>query len=186
YYETGTGKVVVRGQYTIETLSRGKVNIIFHEMPFQVSAEAIIETIKKRQQNNKLQDIAEVRDLTDKKNGFRLVIETKAGTNYKAVINDLFKETRDEESFNINNIVLVYGRPKKIGVLELLHRFIQFRKECIALKTTHRIEKIDNRLYQLDALLKALVDIDKAIAIIRNSETSQQAKEELMVEFKLE
>src|SRR5699024_6501243 len=91
YYETGTGKVVVRGQYTIETLSRGKVNIIFHEMPFQVSAEAIIETIKKRQQNNKLQDIAEVRDLTDKKNGFRLVIETKAGTNYKAVINDLFK-----------------------------------------------------------------------------------------------
>lgn len=186
YYETGRGRVVVRGKYEIEKLARGKVNITFYELPFQVSAEKMIESVKKAQENNKLKDVAKIQDFTDRDNGLNLTIETKAGTNYKNVIAEVFKETPAENAFSVNGTFLLDGKPQVVGVLELIHRFIAFRKACIIRRSQTRLEKIDARLYQLDALLKALVDIDKAIAIIRKSDEVEVAKTELMKAFKLE
>lgn len=186
YYESGTGSFTVRGRYHVETLSRGKVKIIFYELPFQVSIEKTINSIQQGQQNGKFAEIANVKDLTDRKNGLRMSIETKAGTNYKKVINDIFSSTPAESSFSVINNVLVDKTPTIVSTVDLIKRFVDFRRECVVRKARNRIGKIESRMHQLQGLLAALIDIDKAISIIRNAESPDDARRELMEGFTID
>lgn len=183
YYETGSGRFTLRGRYNIENMARGKVRIIFTELPYQVSAGDIMEKIRDLQQGGKLKDIATVKDLTDKKNGLRLAIETKAGTNHLSILNELFKMTNLESKFSVNNTVLIDNSPVQTSMIELLKNFIEFRKGCTIRKAETRIGKIDKRITQLDAILAVLIDIDKAIKIIRGSDTADDARQGLIKGF---
>lgn len=186
YYETGTGSFVVRGRYNVEALARGKMRIIFYELPYQVSAEDIMKRVIQLQGSGKFKELATVKDLTDKKNGLRLVFETKAGVNHLPVIQQLFKETKLEERYSVNSTVLVEGRPIRTGIIDILKGFLQLRREVTALKATVRLGKIEARQHQLSAILAVLIDIDKAIKIIRGSETVALANEGLRKAFKID
>lgn len=186
YFETGSGKFTVRGRYEVENLPRGKKRIIFFELPYQVAATDVIQKIHAMQSTGKFKEISAIKDLTDKKHGLRLAIETKTGVNHLTVLSELFKQTPLESSFSVNNTVLIDGSPVQVSMLDLLKNFIQFRKECTVNKAHHRIGKIDNRLHQLNAILAILIDIDKAIAIIRKAEDADAANAKLQKVFKID
>lgn len=186
YYETGKGRFNIRGRYRIEDMSRGRKRVIFYELPFQVSAESIRADINRIQNNGGMKGIAVARDSTDRKNGLRLVIETKAGSNHLSVINEIFKSTKAEVAISVNNTVLQDDSPECVGILELLGDFIDLRTEVSTRMSENRLESCTSRKHQLDAILAALVDIDKAISIIRSSDTAASAKSELMGSFKLD
>jgi DNA gyrase subunit A len=186
YYTTGSGRFTIRGRYTTESMTRGKMKITFFELPYQVSAENVITKVRALQGLGKFKEIASIKDLTDKKNGMKLVVETKAGTNHLAVLNELFKTTPLEAKFSVNNTVLVDNHPTVVSMIDLLGQFIEFRKQCLIRRSEVRSEKIANRIHQLDALLAALLDIDKAVAIIRHSPTTEEARTGLMEAFTLD
>lgn len=183
YYETGSGSFTIRARYNIENMARGKVRIVFYELPYQVSAEDVIGKIRDAQSGGQLKDIMKVQDLTDKKNGLRLVIETKAGTNHLAVLQQLFKATNLETKFSVNNTVLIENSPVQTSMIDLLRNFVEFRKACTLRRTETRMKAIDRRLAQLEAILAILIDIDKAIAIIRKSDTTEDARQALIKGF---
>lgn len=186
YYTTGSGRFTIRGRYTTEAMTRGKMKISFFELPYQISAENVITKVRALQGLGKFKEIASIKDLTDKKNGMKLVIETKAGTNHLAVLNELFKTTPLEAKFSVNNTVLVDNHPTVVSMIDLLGQFIEFRKQCLIRRSEVRSAKIATRIHQLDALLAALLDIDKAVAIIRKSPTTEEARSGLMKAFKLD
>lgn len=186
YFATGSGTFIVRGRFKTETLNRGKIRIIFYELPYQVSAENVMTKIHLAQSLGKFKEIASVKDLTDKRNGLRLVIETKAGANHLTVINQLFKDTPLEDRFPVNATVLIDGHPLQTPMVDMLKSFVALRREVTGRKTTNRIVKIDHRMHQLAGILAILVDIDKAIKIIRSSETVETARKELGRVFKID
>lgn len=186
YFSTGSGRFTVRARYTTEAMTRGKMKIVFYELPYQISAENVILKVRALQGLGKFKEIASIKDLTDKKNGMKLVVETKAGTNHLSVLNELFKTTPLEAKFSVNNTVLVDGHPTVVTMLDLLGQFIEFRKECLTRRSEVRSEKIASRIHQLDALLAALIDIDQAVAIIRKSPTTDEARTGLMKAFTLD
>lgn len=184
YYETGKGTFVLRGRYEIENLPRGKVNIVFHELPFQTSAESIIKRIQSLQEKgNVFNEIASVKDLSGKNKSVKLVIETKAGTNFKKVVAELFSMTPLEQKMPVNATVLIDNTPVKSSMLNLFERFIDFRRVCYVNRSKTRIGKANARIHQLDAVIAALIDIDKCIAIIRNSDGAEIARNDLMAAF---
>lgn len=186
YYETGNGRFVVRGRYEVENLPRGKARIIFSELPFAVPAEKVIEAVKNAQQKNKLKEISSIKDLTDRRNGLRISIETKSGSNPKQVIADIFKNTPAESSFSVNNTVLIGGLPTVVSMVDLIKGFIEFRKLCVTNKANFRKAKIVHRMGQVDALLAVLIDIDKCISIIRTSDSQDEAKSRLVKDFAID
>lgn len=189
YLETGVGTFTVRGRYNVESLPRGRSRITFYELPYEVSAESVIKTIKKVQQDGKskgkLYDISTMKDLTGKGRGLSLVFETKPGANVQAVLASLFKETAIESKFAVNSTVVVNGTPVVQGMVQQLQQFINFRKVIVRNKATFRLDKIKSRIAQIEALLAALMDIDKAISIIRESKDSAAAQNALVKEFKI-
>lgn len=186
YYETGSGRFAIRGRYTVENLTRGRVRILFYELPFQVSPEKIIAKVQDLQNNGQLKDIATIKDLSDRINGLRLAVDTKVGSNHLSVLNELFKMTPIEQRFSVNNTILIDNTPVKTSMIDMLRGFLALRKTCVLNKAKSRQEKIDQRIYQLSAILAALVDIDKCIKIIRGAETSDDAKSGLMKAFSIE
>lgn len=186
YMETGSGSFIIRGKYRLEPMTRGKMKIIFYELPYQVSAEKVKVKIQSAQQLGKFKEIASVKDLTDMKNGLKLVIETKAGTNHLSVLQQLFKETPIEEKFSVNATVLVDGRPVKRSMIAMLQDFIELRRSVTTRKANNRLEKIASRIHQLEGILAVLIDIDKAIKIIRGSDTTETAQKKLSTTFKID
>ena len=186
YFDTGKGSFVIRGKYEIEALSRGRHVITFYELPYQVSAENVLEAIRKAQSKNKLKDISEAKDLSGMKIGLKVSIYVKAGANPLSVLEELWKETPCQSKFATNNTVLIDGVPKQVGLIDLLDQFIDFRTECFTRKTQFNIDKLEKDMHQLEGILKILVNIDKAIKIIRNSKTDIEAKEELIKTFKVD
>jgi DNA gyrase subunit A len=185
-YETGRGAFRIRGKYTIEAMGRGKSQIIFSELPYGVAAVKIVEAAKKAIDDKRIQGLSDMRDLTDRRSGIRLVFETKAGVNPEAVVFDLFKYTPLETSFSVNNNCLVDGEPKVVGLKELLEIFIQQRVRIVTRRTQNRLEKRNSRMHLVEGLLKALADIDKVIALIRKASDSETAKNSLMKTFKVD
>jgi DNA gyrase subunit A len=185
-YETGRGVIKVQGTAVIESVGRGKHHIIFTELPYEVVAEKVIESIKKLIQLNKLQGIADIKDLSGRNHPTRLVIETKAGVNPQALLFELYKNTPLETSFGINNVAIVEGEPKTLGLKEQLEIFIKHRIDVVTRRTLNRKEKRDKRLHLIDGLLKALANIDEVIKIIRNAADTAIAQAALMKKFKLD
>jgi DNA gyrase subunit A len=200
-YETGRGVVRMRGKVEIGPLEGGRNRqaITVIELPYGIGAEKVIEAVteevrgklitsgpkKGQRQAPKLQGIADIKDLTDRENGTRLVIECKVGVNPQALLADLYRLTPLEQSFGVNNLVLVDGQPQTLGLKALLEVFLAHRYEVVTRRTTFRRRKRQERLHLVDGLLIALLDIDKVVRLIRASENVQAAKDGLMSQFKL-
>ncbi|KKK06848.1 DNA topoisomerase (ATP-hydrolyzing) subunit A [Micromonospora sp. HK10] len=187
-YETGRGVVRMRARVETGPLegSRGRQAITVTELPYGVGAEKVIAAITNEVNKTKrLAGIADVKDLTDRENGTRLVIECKVGVNPQALLADLYRLTPLEQSFGVNNLVLVDGQPQTLGLKELLEVFLAHRYEVVTRRSAYRRRKRQERLHLVDGLLIALLDIDKVVRLIRASEDAQAAKDGLMQKFKL-
>ncbi|NES31056.1 DNA topoisomerase 4 subunit A [Micromonospora terminaliae] len=187
-YETGRGVVRMRARVQTGPLegSRGRQAITVTELPYGVGAEKVIAAITNEVNKTKrLTGIADVKDLTDRENGTRLVIECKVGVNPQALLADLYRLTPLEQSFGVNNLVLVDGQPQTLGLKELLEVFLDHRYEVVTRRSAYRKRKREERLHLVDGLLIALLDIDKVVKLIRASEDAQAARDGLMQRFKL-
>jgi len=184
YMETGRGKVVVRSKAEFETLPSGKVQIVVTEIPYQVNKSQLIKKIADVVQTGKVPDIADIRDESDR-HGLRIVIELKKDAIPKVVLNSLYKYTPLQISFGVINIALVDGRPMQLNIKQLIEQFIQFRIDIIVRRTRYELQKAEERAHILEGLLIALDHIDEVIALIRNSDTVETAKDNLMQRFEL-
>ncbi|MFD8973753.1 MULTISPECIES: DNA topoisomerase (ATP-hydrolyzing) subunit A [Streptomyces] len=184
-YENGRGTFKIRATATVDNVTARRKGIVVTELPFTVGPEKVISKIKDLVGSKKLQGIADVKDLTDRNHGLRLVIEIKNGFVPEAVLEQLYKLTPMEESFGINNVALVDGQPLTLGLKELLEVYLDHRFEVVRRRSEFRRTKKRDRLHLVEGLLVALVDIDEVIRIIRESDNSAQAKERLMERFSL-
>ncbi|WP_399084740.1 DNA topoisomerase (ATP-hydrolyzing) subunit A [Streptomyces sp. BBFR2] len=184
-YEKGRGTFKIRATVAVENVTARRKGIVVTELPFSVGPEKVISKIKDLVGSKKLQGIADVKDLTDREHGLRLVIEIKNGFNPEAVLEQLYKLTPMEESFGINNVALVDGQPLTLGLKELLEVYVDHRFEVVRRRSEFRRGKRRDRLHLVEGLLTALVDIDEVIRLIRSSENSAQAKERLIERFSL-
>ncbi|WP_309052624.1 DNA topoisomerase IV subunit A [Streptomyces sp.] len=184
-YESGRGTFKIRATATVENVTARRKGIVVTELPFSVGPEKVIAKIKDLVGSKKLQGIADVKDLTDRAHGLRLVIEIKNGFVPEAVLEQLYKLTPMEESFGINNVALVDGQPLTLGLKELLEVYLDHRFEVVRRRSEFRRGKKRDRLHLVEGLLVALLDIDEVIRLIRQSENSAQAKERLIERFSL-
>jgi DNA gyrase subunit A len=183
-YESGRGSFRMRATARVETIGRRK-GIVVTELPYAVGLEKIVERIKVLVQGKKLQGISDVKDLTDMANGTRLVIEVKNGFVPEAILEQLYKLTPMEESFGINNVCLVDGQPRTLGLKELLDVFLGHRYDVVRRRSEFRRDKKAERLHLVDGLLVALLDIDEVIQVIRSSDDAAAARARLMDIFEL-
>ncbi|MGW1182866.1 DNA gyrase/topoisomerase IV subunit A [Streptomyces drozdowiczii] len=184
-YAKGRGTFKIRATATVENVTPRRKGLVVTELPFTVGPEKVISKIKDLVSAKKLQGIADVKDLTDRSHGLRLVIEIKNGFVPEAVLEQLYKLTPMEESFGINNVALVDGQPLTLGLKELLEVYLDHRFDVVRRRSEFRRTKRRNRLHLVEGLLVALVDIDEVIRLIRSSDNSAQAKERLMERFSL-
>ncbi|WP_030838213.1 DNA gyrase/topoisomerase IV subunit A [Streptomyces sp. NRRL F-4474] len=184
-YENGRGSFKIRATVAVENVTARRKGLVVTELPFTVGPEKVIAKIKDLVGSKKLQGIADVKDLTDRAHGLRLVIEIKNGFHPEAVLEQLYKLTPMEESFGINNVALVDGQPLTLGLKELLEVYLDHRFEVVRRRSEFRRTKRRDRLHLVEGLLVALVDIDEVIRLIRDSENSAQAKARLIERFSL-
>ncbi|GAA2457056.1 MULTISPECIES: DNA gyrase/topoisomerase IV subunit A [Streptomyces] len=184
-YESGRGTFKIRATATVENVTARRKGLVVTELPFAVGPEKVIAKIKDLVAAKKLQGIADVKDLTDREHGLRLVIEIKNGFIPEAVLEQLYKLTPMEESFGINNVALVDGQPLTLGLKELLEVYLDHRFEVVRRRSEFRRTKKRDRLHLVEGLLVALLDIDEVIRVIRSSDNSAQAKERLIERFSL-
>ncbi|MGW7352396.1 DNA gyrase/topoisomerase IV subunit A [Streptomyces sp. NPDC054784] len=184
-YATGRGTFKIRATAAVEQVTARRKGLIVTELPFAVGPEKVISKIKDLVNAKKLQGIADVKDLTDRAHGLRLVIEIKNGFNPEAVLEQLYKLTPMEESFGINNVALVDGQPLTLGLKELLEVYVDHRFEVVRRRSEFRRTKRRDRLHLVEGLLVALLDIDEVIRLIRSSENAAQAKDALIGRFGL-
>ncbi|AVZ75737.1 DNA topoisomerase IV [Streptomyces lunaelactis] len=184
-YESGRGTFKIRATVAVEDVTARRKGLVVTELPFTVGPEKVIAKIKDLVSSKKLQGIADVKDLTDRSHGLRLVIEVKNGFIPEAVLEQLYKLTPMEESFGINNVALVDGQPLTLGLKELLEVYLDHRFNVVRRRSEFRRTKRRDRLHLVEGLLVALIDIDEVIRLIRSSDNSAQAKERLIEHFSL-
>ncbi len=178
-YRTGRGLIKVRSTYHIEE-GKNKDSVVFTEIPYQENKVSIIEKISECVKDGRIQEIADVRDESDK--DIRLVIELKMSASPDVVVNQLFKFTQLSATFSIINIALLRGRPETLGLKELLVEYKRHRMEIIRRRTRYLLRKAEERAHIVEGLLKALDIIDEVIALIRSSQTDDEAQSRLMTE----
>jgi DNA gyrase subunit A len=184
-YLTGKGSFKTRATTRIEKLTPRRSGIVVTELPYLVGPEKVIERMKTLVQGKKLQGISDVKDLTDRKHGLRLVIEVKNGFNPEAVLEQLFRLTPMEDSFGINSVALVDGQPQTLGLKDLLRHYVEFRIDVVRRRTAHRLRKAQDQLHLVLGLLIAILDIDEVIQLIRTSDDTATARTRLMSVFDL-
>ncbi|MBL8932213.1 MAG: DNA topoisomerase IV [Kineosporiaceae bacterium] len=184
-YATGRGTFRTRATTRVEAVTARRQGIVVTELPYLVGPEKIKEKIKDLVQAKRLQGIADVVDLTDREQGLRLVIELKGGFNADAVLEQLFRLTPMEDSFSVNNVALVEGQPRTLGLREMLEVYVAHRLEVVRRRCVHRLGRAGDRLHLVEGLLIAILDIDEVIAVIRSSDDTPQARERLMAIFDL-
>jgi DNA gyrase subunit A len=184
-YETGRGIFRTRAATRIEQVTPRRSGIVVTELPYGVGPEKIKERIKDLVQAKKLQGIADVADLTDRHQGLRLVIEIRSGFHPEAVLEELYRLTPLEDTFGINNVALVDGQPRVLGLRELLEIYVEHRLNVVRRRTEFRRKKRMDRLHLVDGIIIALLNIDEVIQIIRTSDDAAAAKERLIAIFDL-
>jgi DNA gyrase subunit A len=182
-YETGRGVVRMRATAEVGALPRGKSSITVTELPYGVGAERVIAKVTELVTGKKLQGIADVKDLTDRSLGTQLVFEVKAGFNPQAVLAELYRLTPLEESFGINNLALVDGQPRTLGLKELLQVFLDHRVDVVTRRSRYRLRKAQERAHLVEGLLLALAHIDEVVRIIRASPDVAVARVALVDRF---
>ncbi|MGY2703883.1 DNA gyrase/topoisomerase IV subunit A [Nocardioides sp. HB32] len=184
-YETGRGTFRMRATACVESITNRRKGIVVTELPYGVGTEKVIERIKTLVQGKKLQGISDIKDLTDRENGLRLVIEVKNGFVPEALLEQLYKLTPMEDTFGINAVALVDGQPRTLSLKEMLRVFLDHRFEVVRRRSEFRRRKAADRLHLVEGLLVAILDIDEVIQLIRASDNAAAAKERLMSVFDL-
>jgi DNA gyrase subunit A len=190
-YETGRGRVIVRGRAHIEPMERGKERIIVTEMPYQVAkgdgrgdGGGLIRKIAEQVQNGRIKEISDLRDESDR-SGIRLVIELKRDAIPKVVLNKLYKHTPLQTTFGVNMVALVDGVPRTLGLLPIVKNYVDHQRDVIVRRTKHELREREARLHILEGLLVAIADIDAVIELIRGSSDPESARDGLMERFEL-
>ncbi len=184
-YASGRGTFRTRAKVAVENLTPRKTGLVVTELPYLVGPERVIEKIKDGVQSKKLVGISDVNDLTDRNHGLRLVIGIKSGFNASAVLEQLYKHTPLEEGFGINNVALVGGSPRTLGLRELLDVYVQHRLAVVTRRSEYRLARRRERLHLVEGLLVAILDIDEVIEVIRSSDDSEAARSRLQDVFDL-
>ena len=184
-YETGRGSFRTRATARVESITARRKGIVVTELPYMVGPERVRQRIAELVRSKKLQGVADVEDYTDRNTSLRLVIELKSGFVPEAVLEQLYRLTPLEESFAINNVALVDGQPRTLGLKELLEVFLRHRLDVVRRRSEFRRTKAADRLHLVDGLLIALLDIDEVIQLIRSSEDATDARNRLMSVFDL-
>jgi len=184
-YQTGKGAFKVRAKVETGKVTTRKQGITITELPFNIGPEKVVERISDLVKAKKIQGISDIVDLTDGQSGTRVVIELKNGFEPDQVLENLFKLTPLEDAFSINAVALVNGKPKTLGLKELLQVFVDHRIEVVTRRSNFRKDKAAARLNLVDGLLKAIIDIDKVVKIVRGSDDANEAKAALIKSFKL-
>jgi len=184
-YETGRGAFKTRAKVSIENLTARKTGLVVTELPYLVGPEKVIAKIKDGVTAKKIQGISDVTDLTDRTHGLRLVIGIKTGFDPDAVLEQLYKLTPLEESFNINNVALVDGGPLTLGLRDLLVVYVNHRIDVVTRRTKWRLDRRRERLHLVEGLLIAILDIDEVIQVIRTSDDTDAARTRLIEVFEL-
>ncbi len=184
-YETGRGIFRTRAAARIEKITPRRTGIVVTELPYGIGPEKVVARIKDLVQAKKLAGIADLKDLTDRHRGLQLVIEVRSGFHPEAVLEELYRLTPMEDTFGINNVALVDGQPRLLGLRDLLQIYVDHRIEVVRRRTAHRRRKREDRMHLVDGLLIALLNIDEVIQVIRTSDDAAAAKERLMAVFDL-
>ena len=180
---TGRGSVTMRSRATIEE-NNGKARIIVHELPYQVIKARLIEKIAELVREKKIEGITDLRDESDR-TGMRIVIELRRDVNPSVVLNNLYKQTQLQTNFGINMLALVNGEPKTLNLQEMLYHYLQHQIEVIRRRTEFDLRKAEARAHILEGLRIALDHLDEVIALIRASQTADEAREGLISRFAL-
>jgi DNA gyrase subunit A len=184
YFETGRGSVRVQSKTNIEDIKGNRQAIIIDELPYQVNKATLLETIAELVRDKKIPDISDIRDESDR-TGMRVVIEIKRDGNANVVLNQLLKHTQMETTFGVILLSLVDGRPRVLGVRDMLGHFIQHRKVVVTRRTKFQLRKCLDRAHILEGLITAIKNIDRVIKIIRAAKDTDTARTELMEAFEL-
>ncbi len=180
-YLTGKGKIVVRAKAQIEERKDGSSSIIVTELPYQVNKKMLVESIAELVKDKKIEGLSDIDDHSSDRVGIRLEIFLKRDANPQVVLNQLYKFTRLQDSFSINMLAINDGKPKTMGLKEILSKFISFQEEIVRRRTAYDLEKAEARMHILEGLRIALANIDAVIETIRSS--YDDAKERLMEKF---
>ena len=182
-YATGKGKIIVRAKAEIEEHKDGTSSIIVTELPYQVNKKMLVESIAEMVKEKKIEGLADIDDHSSDRVGIRLEIFLKRDANPQVILNQLFKFTRLQDSFSINMLAIKDGKPKTMGLKEILEQFIKFQEEIVTRRTKFDLEKAEARMHILEGLRIALANIDEIIEVIRNS--YDDARERLMERFNM-
>jgi DNA gyrase subunit A len=183
-FESGRGRVVIRGKARIEENKQGKEVIIVSEIPYQVNKADMIKKTADLVNDKKIEGISEIRDESDRK-GLRIVYELKRDAIPNVVLNKLYKYTALQTSFSVNNIALVNGRPMTLNLKDLIHYYVEHRHEVVVRRTQFELRKAEERAHILEGLIIALDNLDAVISLIRASKTPEEARNGLMERFEL-
>lgn len=183
-YETGKGSIIVRAKVEIEEQNNGKQTIIVHELPYQVNKAKLIEKIAELARDKKIDGITDLRDESDR-SGMRIVIEVRRDANANVLLNNLYKQTSLQTSFGINTLALVDGQPKVLNLKQCLQYYLDHQVVVIRRRTEFELRKAEARAHILEGLKIALDNLDAVIALIRGSQTTDIAREGLMMQFSL-
>ncbi len=184
-YKTGRGSVQMRARVFTETVKRtGKEQIIVSEIPYMVNKTRLLEQIANLVNDKKIEGIADLRDESDR-DGMRIVVEPKRDAVPQIIINALYKHTSLQESFGVNMLAIIDGRPKLLNLKEILEAFLEHRRETVARRTAYDLRKAEERLHILEGLKIALDNLDAVITLIRESRDPRAAREGLMANFGL-
>ncbi|ALC87136.1 MULTISPECIES: DNA gyrase subunit A [Bacillaceae] len=183
-YETGRGSVLIRAKVEIEQKASGKEVIIVTELPYQVNKARLIEKIAELVRDKKIDGITHLADESDR-NGMRIVIEVRKDANSNVLLNNLYKQTALQSSFGVNMLALVDNQPKVLNIKEMLYYYLEHQKVVIRRRTQFELNKAEDRAHILEGLRIALDHIDEIIALIRASQTGEEAKNGLMEKFNL-
>jgi DNA gyrase subunit A len=182
-FETGRGRVVMRARATIEN-DGTREKIVVTEIPYMVNKAELITSIADLVKEQKIEGIYHVNDESDRE-GMRIVVEVKKDANSNVLLNKLYKMTALQSSFSVNNIALVHGRPKMLNLKDLIKHFVDHRHDVVIRRTQYELNEAEKRAHILEGLIIACDNIDRVIAIIRSSQSPDEARERLMGEFNL-
>ncbi len=183
-FETGRGRIVLRAKSTIEITKTGKEQIIINEIPYQVNKSDLIKRAAELVNEKIIEGITDIRDESDR-DGLRVVFDLRKDAIANVVLNKLFKYTELQSTFSVNNIALVKGRPQQLNLRDLIVHFVDHRHEVVIRRTKYELRKAEERKHILEGYLIALENIDEVIKIIRESNSPDSAKEELITRFTL-
>ncbi|MBR2476667.1 MAG: DNA gyrase subunit A [Clostridia bacterium] len=182
-YATGRGRIIIRAKAEIEEHRDGTSSIIVTELPYQVNKKMLVESIAEMVKEKRIEGLSDIDDHSSDRVGIRLEIFLKRDANPQVVLNQLYKYTRLQDSFSINMLAIKDGKPKTMGLKEILEQFIKFQEEIVTRRTKFDLEKAEARMHILEGLRIALANIDEIIKIIRDS--YDDAKERLMERFNM-